>query len=546
MQPVRVPKPTRQSISWRTPGNVSSGSCDCSINTSIKNVDDYFVFVDHAHPVGLGKSTVDWTPAEKALIRSQLIALLGKAPGLILQAAACRKVALFRESSKRGSSLGHDGIEAIARTTAEGIAFAQPFFKETATSQKRTIVHELAHSADADHLVSASKRWVRFANAKISRLRTLKRFTATDRDFKKVVSGQWPSAYGTTSLSEALAEYVSADKCGQKGFKCDPLFRKTFGFGIPSPRRLRCLHHFKNGYVLYYARQYREAIQQLKRSVELDPSIATTHTLLADCYEYEKDYKMCLEEAQKAQSIFDSAGVPCSEIVRQALTRTQAFALERQNNYKEAIEHFTLLIQSGHPESRQIYRWHRARCHDKLGHLAQSAEDYYDYFYPADNEDDLTDQVLNSSLAFAILDAQIRKFPSGAHCYLERARLRTFIAHQTSSASLRQTHYKLALNDVIKSLSCADCDRPSSLLYQGELWLKLNDLVEARKAYQESLSLDPSIKAKVFHLRLLEHEGKNADQLREEYTVIITTLLNGGPSLNSPGDHDPNRFGDIG
>ena len=54
------------------------------------------------------------------------------------------------------------------------------------------------------------------------------------------------------------------------------------------------------GQILYYARRYDEAIEQCRKTLELDPNYAMAHTHLGQAYIQKRMYREALEELQKA------------------------------------------------------------------------------------------------------------------------------------------------------------------------------------------------------------------------------------------------------
>jgi tetratricopeptide (TPR) repeat protein len=61
--------------------------------------------------------------------------------------------------------------------------------------------------------------------------------------------------------------------------------------------------NFSLGWRLYMARQYDQAIEQLRNTLEMDPDFALPRTVLGQAYEHKGAYPQAISELQKAVSV---------------------------------------------------------------------------------------------------------------------------------------------------------------------------------------------------------------------------------------------------
>jgi len=87
--------------------------------------------------------------------------------------------------------------------------------------------------------------------------------------------------------------------------------------------------NFSLGWRFYMAKQYDQAIAQLKNTIEMDPSFILPHIVLGQCYEQQKQYDLAISELEKAASMsHDSPPVLAS------LGHTYAVAGRTQDAYR--------------------------------------------------------------------------------------------------------------------------------------------------------------------------------------------------------------------
>ena len=77
--------------------------------------------------------------------------------------------------------------------------------------------------------------------------------------------------------------------------------------------------NFSYGWRLYLARQYDQAVQQLKTTIDLDPDFVLAHLVLGETYEQQGEYQKAVEELNKAVALS-----PQSPLMLAGLARAQA------------------------------------------------------------------------------------------------------------------------------------------------------------------------------------------------------------------------------
>jgi tetratricopeptide (TPR) repeat protein len=93
------------------------------------------------------------------------------------------------------------------------------------------------------------------------------------------------------------------------------------------------------GATLYYAGRYDEAIDQCRRTIEMDPNFAVAHWHLGLAYEQKQSFDAAIEEFQKAISL--SGGSP---LMRAALSHAYAMSHQtyKANKILDELNEFSM------------------------------------------------------------------------------------------------------------------------------------------------------------------------------------------------------------
>jgi tetratricopeptide (TPR) repeat protein len=506
-----------------------------------KNLDDYFEFIDDS--LGFTRpKTQAWTENEKQVVRHILSKILSRLPGLVIHAAAGRKIALARSTP--------DEKRASASTLPEGILIANGFFDARPLFRMEALVHELVHSADLGGQIAFSKSWVMFANPIISKIRTMSRLSPKKLSDEDVVKINWVSLYGTTNLGEGLAEYFPAAELGVSNFKFDPAFSKFADrLKQPTVKDLRFLDHFKNGRIFYSLNRYQDAITELEKARDLDPNAGMVPIYLGACYRHINQLERSIKEFRQALAMCREAGVPDCEPDMGHLQSNLAYALEDSKRYQEAIQLLDkLIINDGDSTNKNCDYLTRAMCHQKLGHFYESASDYYSYYKAQNQLPDFRDvDVAHYKLVLTRIDAQVRSQPTAAKSFEARAKYHEYLGDQHSEPKLKQQFYLSAMGDLERCNNCQDAEKTHVLICRAKLFVKLNDMASAKLAYSKAISINEyDLEARIFNLKLLELAGKTGEATAK-FFPIVSELMGAPYSERYPeGDFVPGRFGNIG
>jgi tetratricopeptide (TPR) repeat protein len=99
------------------------------------------------------------------------------------------------------------------------------------------------------------------------------------------------------------------------------------------------------GWSLYFGRRYDEAIQQLRKTLELDPNYPVAHWILGLAHRKTDSYEMAIVEGKK--SVETSGGSP---LMQAALAQTCGMA-GKKKEAKEILERLTVLAKEQYVSS---------------------------------------------------------------------------------------------------------------------------------------------------------------------------------------------------
>ena len=525
----------------RTSDNIFKFQANYSIVPS-DNLDDYFEFIDDW--LGVARPTTQaWKENEKTPVRHILGKILKKLPGLVIHAAAGRKIALLRATP--------DDKDESASALPEGIRIADGFFEAGPLFRMEALVHELVHSADLGGQIELSKSWVMFAHPIISNIRTANKLSAEKLSDDEVIKNNWVSLYGTTNLGEALAEYFPAVELGVSNFNGDPAFADFADrLKAPTEKDLKFLDHYKNGRVFYYANLYDSAISEFEKARNLDPNAAMVPIYLSSCHGQKQQFPRSLFESDRALTLVIQAGVPDCEPDVCYLLSVRASALEESGKYQEAVKILDkLLITDPETTIRHFDYFTRALCHQKLGHFYESASDYYSYCKAQNQLPDFRDiDIAHYKLVLKRIDEQVRTQPAASESFEARAKYNEYLGDRQSDPKSKARFYLSALADYQKCEICRDAEQTHLLICRAKVFVKLKDIASAKLAYSKAISINKyDIEARIFNLKLLELAGNKVEAIAKFFPIV--SELMGAPhhyERYPEGDFVPGHFDDIG
>jgi tetratricopeptide (TPR) repeat protein len=499
----------------RTAESILNTGANYSTSLVSSRWEDYFEFSDKAPSSFSPQEVKPWTESEKRSLGITLRRVLKQAPGLVVHAAAGRKIGLFRASSLKANLRSTGAFEASAVTAPDGIVIGQSHFEEMSLDrQVKGLLHELVHSADATGNIELSKQWVDFANPVISKIREDK--NPADR-YKRYFRDKWVSFYGTNNLGEALAEYFAVWATGSKNYSASPAFA-AFAKQLTSPseKQLQFSDHFKNGRILSTLGHHKAAIQKFEKCVKLQPLSGKPYVYLAAAYEDLDQFGKAIVNARKAISIFRAAGVPDAEPESAYAYLTLAYSLERLEKNTDAIEVLDRLLTTELTDSdRKVALLNRARCLAHVYRFSDSAADYRAYYKPVKRHGRFADVRADSKSVFAKIDEDIRRYPKNADIYEIRAKYRVFFGDKERDPKVKTELYRLALQDIALAEACPDGDKIYSQIFSAYVYVKLNDIKAARAAYETAAAIDRrNLDVRIFHIKLLQIDGKHVEALR--------------------------------
>lgn len=508
---------TKQLPPIRTIEDIQKSAGNYSTRPISKNAEDYFEFVDAMPESSELHDLRAWNAEEKAAVRVAFENVFEQLPGLVVHAAGGRKLAFFRSGLDR-----EEQSKASAYRLPEGLLFSDGFFNGDPQYAVEVFLHELVHCADFGGQIAFSKDWVQFADPIISELRETNKLLHPGEFSDTLVKGKWVSYYGTANLSEALAEYFrvamkSSDSAANRPFA--PFAEKL---KFPTKEELQFQDRVKNASIFLRAHKYDEAIIELKEAQKLIPQTAWVSIQLAAAHSLKKDFTHCLAESRKSMALIEDAKIPDSEPDPLYLQRTRSYALQKRGKHRDALKILDELCIM-EPDSRYAFLA-RAASHEKLGHLSDTALNYYELRRDKPKLADYRALTLDPTVVLAALDDRVHREPGNPDAYEIRANYKEHLGDLENDRSLKEKHYESALDDINKSKLCPDANAAHAAISSARLFLKLNDLASAQSAYQQAVEKDPgNMEVRIFNLKLLEVRGHKREA-KQQYTAILMDL----------------------
>ena len=480
------------------------------------------------------KTMQSWPDDQKTLISNALDEIYYKCPALITAASNGRRLAFIRVITLKSEHKCENPCRTSdgAYATAGMIVFDNQAIYSFTNARKllHFIVHELIHRADATYGVAFSEQWRKFARKKCALIRLRSRLSSRSgfRFYSNTLrdSGYWPSLYGATNFSEALAEYLSwQDSSRLTLFRSDNENVEVVRHLLLSPSADERLfnRYITDAQLLIRRRDQKKRVRIVsfakKLKVRLD--LFPFYYLL-----YGANAKEMQAFATNFQSSCDDIGLkPSDPLVRRCYSFLSTY-LTKPDSYDAAAE---LLDSILFWEPTDISaRKRRAILNLKLNKLGAALDDEYriaGYYglscYP------LTD--IDSDPIFVDKAMQLVSRKKDLD---ERTKLNTLAQYNISRASSckhsedRTAYYDQALRYYEQSLHILDKYKLDTLIECFNLAMHLHRYDLARNYYEQACFFNKdAIVTRIAEVKLLQHEGFNI-QARKQYDLASILIKN--------------------
>jgi tetratricopeptide (TPR) repeat protein len=149
----------------------------------------------------------------------------------------------------------------------------------------------------------------------------------------------------------------------------------------------------------------------------------------------------------------------------------------------------------------------------------------------------LKNAVSNIKLTEELLDKSVEEFPNFPQTLLRRGHFFEWLGDRAKSDDTRNEFYKKALLDYDSASKLDTVAFPEVRLDRFNLYMKLNDLSDARRVFESASALTPdSIETHLMNLEILQKEGKRDEaatafascfaEITRKYGAVVKSVKN--------------------
>jgi len=242
----------------------------------------------------------------------------------------------------------------------------------------RKLVHELVHLSDVGERISHTPQWAAFASPIMAELerRSHTLDIAKQKEWLKELG--WPSYFACANLKEALACYTEA-YLTDANFQASSKYRHDIGQLLIldcSPNERLWRQHYLSAKDSFKQGAFRAAADQYSQAIQLNALVPEEFAERARCRQGLHMNNLALADAQEAAKLLSASSKTAPG--NSGLARQLAKIFVDCGDDAEALPLMNeLLADWCWQQPADLLE--RARCHERLRHYAQAADDFVDF-----------------------------------------------------------------------------------------------------------------------------------------------------------------------